>query len=512
MTRWRSRVRVPSCPPRGPQVTRPGALAVPDPRFSVPGGLRPGDGRTPRGHENLGSRGADGVGGVEAGGADGRGDAGEQPDGEGGAGRRRRGPRPARRRASPGCGRTARSRRAERGADDPAEQRQHGGLDDELGGDVDAAGAEGPAHTDLAAPLEHRDHHHVGDADAADDAGRRRRARAAGCAARRRSWPGPPARRTAGTRRPRSGASGRSMRAEHGAHRLDLVRPRPHVERRRRRRRVEQRRRRPGTRSARRRRCSGASGAGSRMPITANHCTARVHTRGSPSSGVMPSRAAASAPSTTVGTWLEAASRKRPCGERAADGVEHADVGGQHGDAAGDALGDVVVAPHGGVDVGDAGGRRHRADAPGRVAAADSGSVVVVAERASGRARRAAGRCRARRAGRGGRPGSTPRCRRPRPSRRCRWRCPSAVSAVREPPGCAGRSCRRAARSARRSRLRERRRSMARAVMPRPHATSLDDAAVEHRDAPRGARRDVAVVGDQHDRAAPLVQVGEQRR
>ena len=36
---------------------------------------------------------------------------------------------------------------------------------------MDPAGPEGAAHADLAAPLEHRDHHHVGDPDATDDEG-----------------------------------------------------------------------------------------------------------------------------------------------------------------------------------------------------------------------------------------------------------------------------------------------------------------------------------------------------
>ena len=38
----------------------------------------------------------------------------------------------------------------------------------------------------------------------------------------------------------------------------------------------------------------------------------------------------------------------------------------------------------------------------------------------------------------------------------------------------------------------------------------LGDPAVEDGDAPGGARRDLAFVGDQHDRPAPLVEVGEE--
>ena len=56
---------------------------------------------------------------------------------------------------------------------------------------------------------------------------------------------------------------------------------------------------------------SGASGAGSRMPITANHCPPS-HTRTPTSASVIPRRAAASAPSTTVGSCADASSRKRP--------------------------------------------------------------------------------------------------------------------------------------------------------------------------------------------------------
>ena len=50
----------------------------------------------------------------------------------------------------------------------PPSSDEHG-LRQELQADVAPGRAEGPPHADLAAPLEHRDHHHVGDADAADE-------------------------------------------------------------------------------------------------------------------------------------------------------------------------------------------------------------------------------------------------------------------------------------------------------------------------------------------------------
>ena len=56
---------------------------------------------------------------------------------------------------------------------------------------------------------------------------------------------------------------------------------------------------------------SGASGTGSRIPITANH-SSPSQTRTPTSTSVRPRRSAASAPSTTVGSAAEAASRKRP--------------------------------------------------------------------------------------------------------------------------------------------------------------------------------------------------------
>ena len=54
-------------------------------------------------------------------------------------------------------------------ADQPAEQRQGQRLDEELGEDVDAAGADGLADADLAGPLADRDQHDVHDPDAAHD-------------------------------------------------------------------------------------------------------------------------------------------------------------------------------------------------------------------------------------------------------------------------------------------------------------------------------------------------------
>ena len=68
----------------------------------------------------------------------------------------------------------------------------------------------------------------------------------------------------------------------------------------------------------------------------------------------MPSRSAASAPSTTVGTLARGVVEEAAVGELAADGVEHVGVGGDDGDAAGHALVDEVVAPDGRIDARDA--------------------------------------------------------------------------------------------------------------------------------------------------------------
>ena len=79
--------------------------------------------------------------------------------------------------------------RAERGADDAADEAEAGALDQELPGDVAAAGAERTAQPDLADPLEHRDQRHVGDADRPDQ--ERHRHRAGGTASSGRSAPRP---------------------------------------------------------------------------------------------------------------------------------------------------------------------------------------------------------------------------------------------------------------------------------------------------------------------------------
>ena len=59
--------------------------------------------------------------------------------------------------------------RAERHAEQAAARRQRRRLDDELAGDVATGRAERAPQADLRSPFEHRDHHHVGDADTADD-------------------------------------------------------------------------------------------------------------------------------------------------------------------------------------------------------------------------------------------------------------------------------------------------------------------------------------------------------
>ena len=127
-------------------------------------------------------------------------------------------------------------------------------------------------------------------------------------------------------------------------------------------------------------------------------------------------------------------------GELAADRVEHAGVGRHDGDAAGDGLVDVVVAPHRRVDAREPGRRRDRSRS-GRRRAGRLRQRRRRRRTPSVRARRAACRCRARRAGRGRRPGWTPRSRRRRPSRRCRWRS-RARSARCASGGPAARSCR----------------------------------------------------------------------
>ena len=54
-------------------------------------------------------------------------------------------------------------------AEQAATRRQRRRLDDELAGDVSPRRTQRTPQADLRAALEHRDHHHVGDADAADD-------------------------------------------------------------------------------------------------------------------------------------------------------------------------------------------------------------------------------------------------------------------------------------------------------------------------------------------------------
>ena len=225
---------------------------------------------------------------------------------------------------------------------------------------------------------------------------------------------------------------------------------------------------------------SGASGAGSRMPITANHCPPS-HTRGA-AVEVVDAEPVGGVGAEHDGRQLRRRVVEEPTGgELAADRVEHAGVGGQHDDAAGDRVGDQVVAAH-----------RFASTAVTPAAAVTGPMRAVVSPRRLGQRRRVAERrlpgrdpqqvgAEARRAGRRRRPGSTPRCRRRRPSTAMPMAMPSAVSAVRE---------RRArspivptrARSTRRSRL---------PVAARCSCARLRDVvgdpAVEDRDAP-GAR------------------------
>ena len=64
---------------------------------------------------------------------------------------------------------SGRDGQADDDADEAAEQREGQGLDEELGEDVAAAGADRLADADLAGPLADRDEHDVHDPDAADD-------------------------------------------------------------------------------------------------------------------------------------------------------------------------------------------------------------------------------------------------------------------------------------------------------------------------------------------------------
>ncbi len=52
-----------------------------------------------------------------------------------------------------------------------ADQREQGGLGQELSGDVAPGGAERATQADLATSLQHRDHHDVRDADRAHEQG-----------------------------------------------------------------------------------------------------------------------------------------------------------------------------------------------------------------------------------------------------------------------------------------------------------------------------------------------------
>ena len=60
---------------------------------------------------------------------------------------------------------------AERHTGHASEAGQEERLAQELDGDLAAGRTQGPAQSDLPAPLEHRDHHHVGDSDSADEEG-----------------------------------------------------------------------------------------------------------------------------------------------------------------------------------------------------------------------------------------------------------------------------------------------------------------------------------------------------
>ena len=80
---------------------------------------------------------------------------------------------------------TAEASQTDDDADQAAEQGQGQGLDQELGEDVAATGADGLADADLAGPLADRDQHDVHDPDAPDDERDRGDARrAAGSACR----------------------------------------------------------------------------------------------------------------------------------------------------------------------------------------------------------------------------------------------------------------------------------------------------------------------------------------
>jgi hypothetical protein len=111
---------------------------------------------------------AQGVDGVEAGGAPGGQKA--EDDADGGAGGEGDAERAEGGAHGPLEGADERhgAGEAERGAGGAAEQRQYDGLDEELQPDVALAGADGHADADLARALGDRDEHDVHDADAAD--------------------------------------------------------------------------------------------------------------------------------------------------------------------------------------------------------------------------------------------------------------------------------------------------------------------------------------------------------
>ena len=287
--------------------------------------------------------------------------------------------------------------RAEEHTGEPAEEGQDAGFHEELPGDVTAPSTERPPHADLAPPLEHGDHHHVRDPDAADDEGdgaepeqqvaQRGVGRGAGGQGIGRS------RHVDLVRRLGVDAPG-----QHGPHLLDLVGHRADVQRRRRAGRLEQL---VGDRVADQ--CGGVEVGGQRCGFDdADHREPlRRPARPDAVADVIDAQAgaAASAPSTTVGSRADAASRNRPSASSAADDLEHRRVGGGDKDAAGDGLVDEVVAADRRVDRRDASGIGDRADAGSRVAGR-LGQVSLTRRTRCGPAPPAAGRCRGRRAGR----------------------------------------------------------------------------------------------------------------
>ena len=164
--------------------------------------------------------------------------------------------------------------RAEQHPGGPAERGEQHGFHEELRPDLPAGGAERAAQPDLAAALEHRDHHDVGDPDAADP----RR-----YAAEREEQPGEraprgrPRRQDAGRRaQPHALRAGRVRgEPEHVADRPHLVRKNAQVKLGR----VAAERRaarwRRGTRRARPRRSPARAVPARRMPITVKYLPPR---------------------------------------------------------------------------------------------------------------------------------------------------------------------------------------------------------------------------------------------